>query len=166
MEGVARSERFLKQSGSETYSQEILISKNLSRRGEENAPFVERCSLPWLDPYTIHPSTVPAVHDQNPAFFSFIILNIGVQSRNALERTKVYVDLGGRCGGRGGVGRDAPPTDSDIGGLEVVGDSRENEGIVCTDLVSCNCVLAELYIHRRGRRRRRSPGVQAVGCRR
>ena len=58
-------------------------------------PFVERCPLPWLDPYTIYPSAIPAVHGQNPTFFSFIILDIGVQSRNALERTQVYVDLGG-----------------------------------------------------------------------
>ena len=58
-------------------------------------PFVERCSLPWLDPYTIYPCTVPAMYDQDPSFLSFIILDISMQSRNTLERAEVYVDLRG-----------------------------------------------------------------------
>ena len=64
-----------------------------------NAPFVEGCPLPRLNPYTIHPCTVPAVHDKNPPFLGFIIFNVGVQSGNALEGAEVYVNLRGSCRG-------------------------------------------------------------------
>ena len=58
-------------------------------------PFVERCPLPRLDPYSIYPCAVSAMYSQDPSLLGFIILDISVQSRNTLERAEVYVDLGG-----------------------------------------------------------------------
>ena len=73
----------------------MFVSKGLGVGRGRNAPFVEMCPFPWLDPYTIYPSTISSMHGQDPPFLGFIILYIGVQSRDALERAEVYVNLGG-----------------------------------------------------------------------
>ena len=84
MEGGARSERSSKQSGSGTCWGNVLMSEERATWWSCGVPFVEGCPRPRLDPYTIYPSTVPAVDRENPPLLGFIILNIGVQSRNTL----------------------------------------------------------------------------------
>lgn len=57
-----------------------------------------------------------------------------MQPRNALQRTKIDINLLGVLRGASGSGRGASTADSDVESLEIVGEVGEDKAIVGADL--------------------------------
>ena len=97
-------------------------------------PFAQRNFVSLTAPRPIHPSTVPAHHDQNKVLLFLLVFDASMETRNALQRPEVnvYLCLFGR---RSGGCRDGATADSDVEGLEVIREGWEDEAVVRANLV-------------------------------
>jgi len=100
----------------------------------EELPLAQGNFVSLTAPHPVHPSTVPAQHDQHEALLFLLVFDTGVEARDALQGPEVNVHLclfGGGSGGR----RDGATADGDVEGLEVVREVGEGEAVVRANLV-------------------------------
>lgn len=62
-------------------------------RAGDGLPFAQGNFVSLTAPRPIHPSTVPAQHDQNEALLVLLVFDASVETRNALQGSKVNVYL-------------------------------------------------------------------------
>ena len=112
----------------------VLCELREIKRRRVDAPIAQRDFTATPRPNTIDPGSIPTYDKENKAFLVFVVFYLRMETRDALERAQVNINLG-ILGGRGSVCGNATPADSDVESLQVVREVREDKTVVCADLL-------------------------------